>query len=63
MTASRNAVHGGAGLISPTGHASGPAYRLDGFLAADHYVDVPLDHLEPGRATTAVFARAALTTG
>ena len=41
----------GAGLTSPTGHASHPAYRLDGLVAADHYVDVPLDHQDPSRGT------------
>jgi pimeloyl-ACP methyl ester carboxylesterase len=51
------AVAQASGLAAPTGHVSGPAYRLDGLVAADHYVDVPLDHLDPGRGTTTVFAR------
>lgn len=46
-----------AGLVSPTGQVSHPAYRLDGLLAADHYLDVPLDHLDPALGTTTVFAR------
>jgi pimeloyl-ACP methyl ester carboxylesterase len=46
-----------AALASPTGHLSGPAYRLDGLVAADHYFDVPLDHLDSARGTTTVFAR------
>ena len=46
-----------SGLASPTGHLSGPAYRLDGLVAADHYFDVPLDHLDSARGTTTVFAR------
>lgn len=45
------------GLVAPTGHESGPAYRLDGLVAADHYLEVPLDHLDPARATTTVYAR------
>jgi pimeloyl-ACP methyl ester carboxylesterase len=47
----------GSGLTAPTGHVSPPAYRLDGMLAADHYIDVPLDHLDPGRGATTVYAR------
>lgn len=47
----------GPGLTAPTGHVSHPAYRLDGLLAADHYVDVPLDHQDPALGTTTVFAR------
>lgn len=45
------------GLISPTGHESGPTYRLGGLVAADHYLEVPLDHRDPGRGTTSVYAR------
>ncbi|MDX6573946.1 MAG: hypothetical protein QOC86_3102, partial [Gaiellales bacterium] len=46
-----------AGLVSPTGHASRPAYRLDGLIAADHYIDVPLDHFGSSGETTTVYAR------
>jgi pimeloyl-ACP methyl ester carboxylesterase len=46
-----------SGLGSPTGHESGPAYRLDGLVAADHYLQVPLDHLDLGRGATTVYAR------
>jgi pimeloyl-ACP methyl ester carboxylesterase len=46
-----------SGLTSPTGQASHPAYQLDGLVAGDHYIDVPLDHLDPSRGTTTVFAR------
>jgi pimeloyl-ACP methyl ester carboxylesterase len=47
----------GSGLTAPTGHLSPAAYRLDGLVAADHYLDVPLDHLDPSRGTTTVYAR------
>jgi len=45
------------GFVSPTGHESPPAYPLDGMLAADHYVEVPLDHRDPARGTTTVYLR------
>lgn len=57
MSAPTRPQPAGAGLTSPTGHESGPAYRLDGLVAADHYVEVPLDHLDPGRGTTTIYAR------
>ncbi len=46
-----------SGLAAPTGHVSPPAYGLEGRVAADHYVEVPLDHLDPGRGKTTVYAR------
>jgi pimeloyl-ACP methyl ester carboxylesterase len=48
---------GASGLTAPTGHVSGPAYRLDTWVAADHYVQVPLDHRDHSRGTTTVYAR------
>jgi pimeloyl-ACP methyl ester carboxylesterase len=47
----------GSRLASPAGHESGPAYRLEDRVAADHYISVPLDHHDPGGPTTTVYLR------